>query len=162
MFTDKSLCLCILLITILSILGLVLSCSQPFPNINTETFTANQTAIPSETQISSTSNDLSYLVNSDPAKVDNSTLPITPIDQIHVTGVAPEIDISKYRLIVNGLVSTPLSLTYDAIMQYPTVTEVVLLICPGVFADNAQWTGVPVTTILAEAGVEPQAKEVTF
>lgn len=47
-------------------------------------------------------------------------------------------------------------------MHYPTVTGVVLLICPGVFADNAEWTGVPVATILAEAGVQPQADGVTF
>ena len=94
--------------------------------------------------------------------MDNSKLPITPVEQIHLTGSAPEIDIAKYRLTVDGLVDTPLSLTYDAIMQYPTVTEVVLLICPGVFADNAQWTGVPVATILAEAGIKPQASQVTF
>ena len=47
-------------------------------------------------------------------------------------------------------------------MQYPTVTEVVLLNCPGVFTDNAEWTGVLVSTILAEAGVQPEAKDVSF
>ena len=57
---------------------------------------------------------------------------------------------------------TPLSLTYDAILAYPTYTEVVLLICPGVFADNAEWTGVPVSTILEEANIKPEASEVTF
>lgn len=94
--------------------------------------------------------------------MDNSNLPITSIENLHVTGSAPSIDIVNYRLRIDGLVDTPLSLTYETIMQYPTVTEVVLLVCPGVFEDNAEWTGVPVATILAEAGVQPQAKKITF
>ena len=108
------------------------------------------------------STDLSYLKNSNPATVDNSDLPITPIEELHLTGVAPKVDITHYRLIVDGLVDTPLTLTYEAILAYPTVTEVVLLICPGVFVDNAEWTGVPVTTLLAEAGIKPEASEITF
>jgi DMSO/TMAO reductase YedYZ molybdopterin-dependent catalytic subunit len=185
MLIKKGSHLCISLVIILTVGILALSCSSVAsnptlaPSPNAETFTTNQTltsemptptpsipsptpSIPSTTLTIPSSTDLSLLINSDPAKVDNSKLPITPVDQLHTTGSAPEIDISKYRLIVDGLVSTPLSLTYEDIMQYPTVTEVVLLICPGVFVDNAQWTGVPVTTILAEAGVKQEAKEVTF
>jgi DMSO/TMAO reductase YedYZ molybdopterin-dependent catalytic subunit len=108
------------------------------------------------------SNDLSGFMFSNPANVDNSQLYITPIGELHATGSPPEIDIVNYRLTVDGLVDTPLSLTYDAIMHYPTVTEVVLLICPEFFVDNAEWTGVPVATILAEAGIQPQASQVTF
>ena len=52
---------------------------------------------------------------------------------------------------IEGLVETPLSLTYEEVLAYPAVTEVVLLICPGFFADNAEWAGVPVTTLLEEA-----------
>ncbi len=93
---------------------------------------------------------------------DNSNLPITPVEGIHITGVAPEVNIEDYRLVVDGLVETPLSLTYEDILDYPTITEVVLLVCPGFFTDNAEWTGVPVTTILAEAGIKPEASEVIF
>ena len=95
-------------------------------------------------------------------RFDNSTLPVTPLEELHITGAAPEVNIEDYRLVVDGLVETPLSLTYVAILDYPTVTEVVLLVCPGFFTDNAEWTGVPVTTILAEAGIKPEASEVTF
>jgi sulfoxide reductase catalytic subunit YedY len=38
----------------------------------------------------------------------------------------------------------------------------VLLICQGVFVDNAEWTGVPMRTLLAEAGVKPGANLVYF
>ena len=107
--------------------------------------------------------DLSDLRYSNPADIDNSNLPITPTDKLGVTGWAPEeVDISEYRLTVEGLVETPLSLTYNDILAYPAVTEVVLLICPDAFVDNAEWTGVPVTTILTEARIKPEASQITF
>jgi sulfane dehydrogenase subunit SoxC len=81
---------------------------------------------------------------------------------LHLTGSAPEIDITKYRLLVDGLVNSPLRLEYGAIMRYPTVTEVVLLICPEFFEDNAEWTGVPVSVILKEAGIKAGASQVSF
>ena len=107
--------------------------------------------------------DLSYLIDMHPANVDNSELPITPVDELHTTQPeSVEVDIEQYRLIIDGLVENPLTLTYQDILTYPTVTEVVLLICSGFFADNAEWTGVPVETLLAEAGSKPEATEVIF
>ena len=97
------------------------------------------------------------------ATFDNSKLPISPIEDLHVAGSGSKtVDIANYRLTVDGLVDKSLTLTYGEIMRYPTVTHVVLLVCPNFFADNAQWTGVLVSTLLAEAGVMPQAKQVTF
>jgi DMSO/TMAO reductase YedYZ molybdopterin-dependent catalytic subunit len=104
--------------------------------------------------------DLGVLRNEDPALIDNSTFPITPTSAIHPTVSAPPVDIANYSLTVDGLVDTPLSLSYGAILKYPSVTEVVLLICQGAFVDNAEWTGVPVATLLKEAGVKPQAVQV--
>ena len=98
----------------------------------------------------------------DPALVDNSGFEITPIERLHTTGSPVDIDIHEYRLVVDGLVENPLRLSYEDILARPSVTEVVLLICPGFFADNAQWTGAPVAGILEEAGVRPEAKEVVF
>jgi DMSO/TMAO reductase YedYZ molybdopterin-dependent catalytic subunit len=106
--------------------------------------------------------DLSYLASSDPAEVDNSNLPITSVDQLHTTGAAPEVNITDYRLTVDGLVETPLTLTYAEIVAYPNVTEVVLLICPLTFVDNAEWTGVPVSTLLAAAGLKSGATTIEF
>jgi len=106
--------------------------------------------------------ELYQVIGSDPAEVDNSKLPRTSIEELNRTGVAPDVDITQYRLGVEGLVETPLSLTYEEILAYPAVTEVVLLICPGFFADNAEWTGVPVTALLEKAGIEPEASEVVF
>ena len=106
--------------------------------------------------------DLSYLKSSNPAEVDNSDLPATPIDELHTTGTPPEIDIEEYRLIIDGKVANPLSLTYEELQSYPTITEKVLLICPGFFVDNAIWTGVPLELLLEEASVQPDASLVVF
>jgi len=100
------------------------------------------------------------LAEKDPAQIDNSELPITPTDRLNVTGFAPDVDISKYRLTVDGLVDNPLSLTYEEILRYPSVTQTVLLICSLTFVDNAQWTGVPLKILLTEAGINPEAKHV--
>jgi DMSO/TMAO reductase YedYZ molybdopterin-dependent catalytic subunit len=106
--------------------------------------------------------DLSYLIYKNPAEVDNSELPVTPTDKLHLTGKAPTVNIDEYWLSVNGTVENPLVLTYEDILAYPPITEVVLLICPYTFADNAEWTGAPLSIILDEASIRPGASKVTF
>jgi DMSO/TMAO reductase YedYZ molybdopterin-dependent catalytic subunit len=106
--------------------------------------------------------DLDTLANEDPAKIDNSNFPITPVEALRTTIESPPVDMAKYKLSVDGLVNSPISLSYDTILKEPVISEVVLLICPGVFVDNAEWTGVPVTTLLTEAGIKPEATQVTF
>jgi sulfoxide reductase catalytic subunit YedY len=117
-----------------------------------------------ETPTAQPSSDLSDFVSADPAEVDNSSLPVTPVEELHITGHPPDsgVDIKEYRLTVNGLVQNPLTLTYEALLAYPAVTEVVLLICSGFFVDNGEWTGVPVATLLEEAGTRPKATSITF
>lgn len=95
-----------------------------------------------------------------PADIDNSTLPITAVEELHRTGSVQEYDVDTYRLVVDGLVQNPLSFSYEDIVARPQVTELVLLICPGFFWDNAEWTGTPLSLILEEAGVLPEAARV--
>ena len=95
-----------------------------------------------------------------PSQVDNSTLPITQIEVLGRTGRPQEYDIDTYRLVVDGLVDNPLSLSYEDLLSRSQVTETVLLICPGVFWNNATWTGTPLSLILEEAGVSPEASGV--
>jgi DMSO/TMAO reductase YedYZ molybdopterin-dependent catalytic subunit len=71
-------------------------------------------------------------------------------------------NISQYRLTIDGLVDSPLTLTYEGVLQYPAVTENVTLICPGVWGERADWTGVPVSTLLTKAGIQSDAKQVEF
>jgi DMSO/TMAO reductase YedYZ molybdopterin-dependent catalytic subunit len=95
-----------------------------------------------------------------PTRVDNSALPVTRIEELHFTGEDPGFDTETWQLKIDGLVERPLTLNYADILARPVVTEVVLLVCPGVFADNAEWSGTPLGPILQEAGIKPGAKEV--
>jgi DMSO/TMAO reductase YedYZ molybdopterin-dependent catalytic subunit len=88
--------------------------------------------------------------------------PLTPVDKLGRTGTPIDVDIESYRLVVDGLVEHPLSLTYDELLAYPTVSEVLKLDCPGFFIDYAEWTGPLVKTLLDEAGVKPEATAVEF
>jgi DMSO/TMAO reductase YedYZ molybdopterin-dependent catalytic subunit len=67
------------------------------------------------------------------------------------------IDLGAYRLKVTGEVNLPLSLSYDDILRFPSITEDVLLICPGFFANHGRWTGIPLETLLDKAQLKKEA-----
>jgi sulfane dehydrogenase subunit SoxC len=93
----------------------------------------------------------------------------------HHAGV-PTIDPSEHRLIVHGLVERPLIFTMDDLARFPSVSRVHFLECSGntqnwgapkpeLTAQDThgllsccEWTGVALATVLAEAGIEPEAK----
>jgi DMSO/TMAO reductase YedYZ molybdopterin-dependent catalytic subunit len=99
------------------------------------------------------------LKNMNPEEVDNRNLEIDPLDKFGTMGPTDvAVDIKTYRLKISGKVKQPLSLTYEDILKYPSLTETVLLICPGFFSNNGRWSGVSFTTLLKSAGVLPDAK----
>ena len=81
---------------------------------------------------------------------------------LHVTGEPPEIDFFSYRLLVTGLVENPISITYDQLRCLPKVTDNPVLVCPGSFEDNATWSGVLMSDVLALAQPLPEAKKVSM
>jgi DMSO/TMAO reductase YedYZ molybdopterin-dependent catalytic subunit len=97
-----------------------------------------------------------------PSAAENANPLLTPIEKMGITGKAQHVDIDTYRLTISGLVARPLSLTYQDILDYPSFSEVDLLECPGFFQDIGEWTGVPLDTLLAEAGVTSEATQVVF
>ena len=98
-----------------------------------------------------------------PADVDASDLPLDPISSLHVTGAPQDVDLAKWRLALSGagLVS-PKALTYQDLQGMPTVTRRAILICPGVFADYAEWQGVPLEAVLARAGLSASWSRISF
>lgn len=102
---------------------------------------------------------------------------ITPSDlhyERHHGGV-PNIDPAKYTLLIHGLVDRPLEFTLADLKRFKPVSRIMFLECSGNtswgtgaetataqslhgLTSTSQWIGVPVKTLLAEAGVQPSAK----
>ena len=103
---------------------------------------------------------------------------ITP-NPLHFTilhnGV-PDIDPAQHKLVIHGMVKQPLIFTMDKLMRYPMVSRTTFIECGGNSApmfsnepvqatlqhlhglvSNAEWTGIPLSTLLDEVGVDPKA-----
>ena len=92
-----------------------------------------------------------------PGWIDNRDLEIDPLDQFGTMGPTDvSVDLSTYRLEVTGEVNRPLSLRYEEASKLPSITEDVLLICPGFFSNHGRWTGVHLKDLLEEA--QPKKK----
>jgi len=89
----------------------------------------------------------------------------------------PDIDPDAHRLLIHGLVSRSLVFTLDALSRYPLESRIAFIECGGNGAalnqnepaqanaqalqglvSSAEWTGVRLSTLLDEAGVDPQAR----
>lgn len=93
-------------------------------------------------------------------------------------GGRPEIDPEQHRLMIHGLVERPLQFDLASLDRYPMVSRVHFIECAGngflnavetepqdvgldVLAglvSNAEWTGVPLSILMEEAGVKPEGK----
>lgn len=101
------------------------------------------------------------LKHMNPAEIDSRNLEVDPVDKFGTMGPTEvSIDPKTYHLKVTGEVQRPLSLSYDQILKYPSLTEVVLLICPGFFSNNGRWTGINLKVLLQEAQIKKEAKYV--
>jgi sulfane dehydrogenase subunit SoxC len=88
-----------------------------------------------------------------------------------------EIDPAQHRLAIHGLVKRPLVFTVDALSRYPLVSRFTFVECGGNsaplfspepiqasvqalhgLASCSEWTGVPLSVLLDEAGADPKAK----
>ena len=94
-----------------------------------------------------------------PAEIDSRNLEIDPLNQFGTMGPTEvAVDLKNYRLKITGEVGRPLSLSYDQILKYPSLTETVLLICPGFFSNNGRWTGINLKSLFQEAKIKKEAK----
>jgi DMSO/TMAO reductase YedYZ molybdopterin-dependent catalytic subunit len=99
------------------------------------------------------------LLNMNPEEIDNRNLEVDPLNKFGTMGPTDvAIDSKTYRLKVTGKVERPLSLSYDQILNYPSMTETVLLICPGFFSNNGRWIGVSFKSLLQEAQIKKEAQ----
>ena len=93
-----------------------------------------------------------------------------------VHGGVPEIDPSVHQLVIHGLVKRPLLFTLETLLRYPMTSRAAFVECGGnsaplfspqpIQADVqalhglvscAEWTGVKLSTLLDETGIDPKA-----
>ena len=107
------------------------------------------------------------------------TTPNGLIFERHHAGT-PDIDPAQHRLVIHGMVRQPLVFTMDDLMRYPAVSRFHFHECSGNgltdwlknasttvqqthgLLSGVQWTGVPLSWLLDEAGVQPGAKWLLF
>ena len=95
---------------------------------------------------------------------------ITPTDlfyRVDINPVPPTVDVNSWRLVVKGLVSRPLTLTYEQLKARPSVQQIATLECvsnkiANDFISTAIWNGIRFKDLLDEAGVKPNAKYIVF
>ena len=91
----------------------------------------------------------------------------------HHNGV-PTIDPDQHRLLIHGLVERPLTFSMNEMMRFPSVTRTLFIECSGNsgkewsgptgktvqethgLMSTSEWTGVPLATVLAEAGIRSE------
>lgn len=107
----------------------------------------------------------------------NGTITPNGLHFIIAKGGVPDIDPDQHRLVIHGMVRQPLVFTMDALSRYPMVSRTGFVECGGnsgpLFFDEpvqadvqalhgllscSEWTGVKLSTLLDEAGIDPRAK----
>jgi DMSO/TMAO reductase YedYZ molybdopterin-dependent catalytic subunit len=73
-----------------------------------------------------------------------------------------EVDVSSWRLRIQGAVANETELTYDQLLALPTVTRQIRISCVSGWTSVPTWTGPLVRDVLAAAGADPEAKSVRF
>jgi sulfane dehydrogenase subunit SoxC len=89
----------------------------------------------------------------------------------HENGIIPDIDPREHRLMIHGMVDRPVELTMDDIKSLPSISRLCFIECGSnstdIFDKNAktvqeihgrascsEWTGVPLSLLLKEVGVQ--------
>jgi DMSO/TMAO reductase YedYZ molybdopterin-dependent catalytic subunit len=93
---------------------------------------------------------------------------ITPNETFYRVDTAlaiPAIAPDEWRLRIHGLVDREITLTLADLLAYPTIERDITLTCVsnevgGEYAGNARWIGIPLATVLEEAGVQAGADQV--
>jgi DMSO/TMAO reductase YedYZ molybdopterin-dependent catalytic subunit len=107
--------------------------------------------------------DRTTLINQNPASLDPRDLDLTPLKEFGTMGLSDhQVDLSQWRLTVEGDVATPLQLAYEQVLAMPEIEREVLLICPGVFANYGRWKGLSLKVLLKRADARKGVTHVTF
>ena len=107
----------------------------------------------------------------------NGTITPNGLHFVIARGGFPDIDPDKHKLMIHGRVRQPMTFTVEALLRYPMTSRVTFVECGGnsapLYAKDpiqanvqalhglvscAEWTGVRLSTLFEEAGIDPEAK----
>jgi DMSO/TMAO reductase YedYZ molybdopterin-dependent catalytic subunit len=102
--------------------------------------------------------------------INNLALEVTPTKDFYVVSknaFDPEVEVSRWRLEIAGLVETPFTLTYDEIRMLPAVEQYATLCCisnevGGDLIGNAMWRGVRLKDLFVRAGLKPGVVDIAL
>jgi DMSO/TMAO reductase YedYZ molybdopterin-dependent catalytic subunit len=89
--------------------------------------------------------------------------------RVDIDSFPPQLNSDQWTLSVTGRVTKPLTLTKDDLLAMPPTNQYATLECvsntvnpPGALISNGKWTGVPLATILNQAGLTSDAIYIIF
>jgi DMSO/TMAO reductase YedYZ molybdopterin-dependent catalytic subunit len=79
----------------------------------------------------------------------------------------PTVDGDEWSLTIDGLVDTPLQLTYEQLVARAETSKITTLCCisnelNGDLVGTAEWTGLPLADLLREVGIQAEAVDLKF
>lgn len=72
------------------------------------------------------------------------------------------LDINTYRLVIDGLVENPLTLSFQNILERPSVSKIITMNCVEGWSNTANWTGFSMRGLIDEVKPTSQAQTVIF
>jgi DMSO/TMAO reductase YedYZ molybdopterin-dependent catalytic subunit len=120
--------------------------------------TLQPSPLPSQTEMATTRDNVS------PAPGTRSELTSNEaFYRIDINTRSPVINNVEWQLIVNGLFETPINLTLDELMTFPTLTQAITLSCisnrvGGDLIGTSNWTGLRLRDLLAKLGLKAEAR----
>ena len=135
----------------------IIQSNTPIP-VNTEQTTVTATGAPD--------------VFSDPRIADLVASEVTDTRvfyRVDIDGIPPQLDFDGWVLNVTGRVLKELTITKNDLLAMPSTSEYATLECvsntinpPGALISNGKWTGVPLSTVLKQAGLTSDAVYLIF
>jgi DMSO/TMAO reductase YedYZ molybdopterin-dependent catalytic subunit len=128
---------------------------------------STQSRLPLESQIASKPRPAGF---EDPRLTALLASEITPTDlfyRVDINPVPPTVDANSWRLVVKGLVNTPLTITYEQLRSMASMPQIATLECvsnkiANDFIGTAIWNGIKLKSVLDQAGLKPNAKYIVF
>jgi DMSO/TMAO reductase YedYZ molybdopterin-dependent catalytic subunit len=79
--------------------------------------------------------------------------------------VVPQVAADSWTLRIDGMVRSPVEITFDRLLKMPLTEADITLVCVsnevgGPYAGNARWLGAPLATLLRRAGIRAGADQV--